>query len=84
MYYFDEPHLSREEKTLNREKEIFNIILNYSAKHKRPPTVREIARLSSLSSTSTISKYLHKLKDKGYIDWMPMHPRSITILKEEY
>lgn len=50
MYFLEEERLTMEEKIQKREKEIFNIIKEYWAKHKHSPTIREIVRKSNVNS----------------------------------
>lgn len=83
MYYLDEQHLSRSEKTEKREREILEIIIAYQMKHQIAPTVREIKTYSKFTSTSTISVYLKRLRKKGVIDFREKSPRSIKILKRK-
>lgn len=82
--YFDVPRVPRKEQVAIREKEILQIIVAFQNKHHYPPTIREIKRYASVSSTSTIYKYLTKLKEKGYITWEDQQSRSITILCDKY
>lgn len=79
MYLLEEERLTLEEKMQRREKEIFEIIKEYWAKHKHSPTNREIVRKSNINSTSTVMRYLYRLKEKGLIDWHPKMPRTLHI-----
>lgn len=51
----------------DKEKKILNIIINYINEQKIPPTVREIAGIAGLNSTSTVQGYINILESKGYI-----------------
>lgn len=84
-YYYEEEHVPRSEKVMNREKEIFDIIVEFAKKHDYTPSVRDIKKKASVSSLSTIQKYLNRLKQKGYITREQKGPHSfIVILKREY
>lgn len=65
----------------DKQKYIFDIIVEYIDKEKMPPTTRELCELTGLSSTSTVHAYLKKLEQKGYISKKKVSPRSIKILK---
>lgn len=82
MHYHYEDGLSRTERTMKREEEIINIIKAYYQKHNYSPTVREIAKKASVSSTSTVLRYLNKLQEKGLIEWQHKMPRTIQILNK--
>lgn len=62
----------------NLEEEILAYITK-SIKEGLPPTVREICSALSISSTSTVHKYIKILVDKGYISTRDNLNRSITL-----
>lgn len=64
-----------------KQKQILNIIKNYIDTEKISPTIREIAKIAGLSSTATVSAYIEKLEDKGYIGRLENCPRSIRVIK---
>ena len=66
---------------IKKQKEIFDIIKDYIENKKIPPTVREICKLSGISSTSTIQGYINKLEKEGYILKEKGCCRSIRIQK---
>lgn len=76
-----EEQLSRKEWVKRNEDEILNYIKKFVGKYHYSPTVREIAKNSRLSSSSTVLIYLNKLKNKGLIDWEAGRPRTIKILE---
>ena len=47
---------------------ILKTITDYSTDYGHPPTIREICRLSGLSSTSTVHHHLQKMLDEGMIE----------------
>jgi repressor LexA len=75
--------LTRAEKSKLKEETILEIIKTYWKKYNYSPTVREIARKASISSTSTVLKYLNKLQDKGFIEWKEKTPRTIQIIDQQ-
>lgn len=64
-----------------RQKEVLEAINQYINKHNYPPVFRDIADMLVIKSSSTVSDLLHKLKNKGYISWEPIQPRTLRIIK---
>ncbi len=60
-----------------------NFIKNYTLKNNYPPTVREIQSHLNVQSTSTVSYYLQKLEEKGFIKKSGNKNRCITILDND-
>jgi SOS-response transcriptional repressor LexA len=83
MHYFFEENLTRSERVKKQEEEIFNIIKQYITKQHRPPSIREIAKKSKVSSPQTVSIYLKKLKEKGLVDWVPKKAGTLHIVQEK-
>lgn len=83
MYYYEENRLTRAERIQAQENEILEIIRKFYEKYQYSPTVREITKKASVSSTSTVLRYLNKLQDKGLIEWKSKAPRTIRIINEE-
>jgi repressor LexA len=65
-----------------RQKEIFDFIGRYAAKHGYPPTVREIGKAVGLHSSSTVHAHLSKLEKIGVLKRDPTKPRAIEVLVE--
>jgi len=65
-----------------RQKEIFDFISRYAAKHGYPPTVREIGKAVGLHSSSTVHAHLSKLEKIGVLRRDPTKPRAIEVLVE--
>ena len=68
------------EKLTNRQEYILTELKKFIAKKGYPPTVREICKLTNLSSTATVQVHLNKLQDKGYIRKDAEKNRTIEIL----
>lgn len=84
MYYHEE-HIPRAQKVRNREKEILEIIVTHYEKHQCPPSIRDIKRKASISSLSTIHRYINKLIDHGYLERKQEGYRTyLEIIKREY
>ncbi|MBO0962456.1 transcriptional regulator [Neobacillus sp. MM2021_6] len=80
--YYGELGISVAERTRRREEEILAIIKLYWKKYNYSPTIREISKRASVTSTSTVLKYLNKLQEKGIIDWQEKAPRAIRIIDQ--
>jgi repressor LexA len=65
-----------------RQREIFDFISRYLAKHGYPPTVREIGKAVGLHSSSTVHAHLAKLEAMGVLKRDPTKPRAIEVLVE--
>jgi SOS-response transcriptional repressor LexA len=81
--YYSELVISVQERTHQREEEILKIIESYWKKYNYSPTVREIAKKASVTSTSTVLKYLNNLQEKGLIDWKQKTPRTIQTIEQD-
>lgn len=62
---------------------IYAEIESFIAKHKYPPSVRELAAAFNIQSPSTIHSYLRRLKDHGLIGWEPNSPRTLHIIEQK-
>jgi SOS-response transcriptional repressor LexA len=61
--------------------EVLKAIEGYIKENEISPTVREVADLIGIKSTSTAQGYINRLKVKGYISNIKESPRSIRILR---
>ena len=66
---------------MNQKKadEILNFVRDYIQKETVPPSVREICKGTNIASTSTVHRYLHKLKADGKINMDSSKNRTIVI-----
>jgi repressor LexA len=67
----------------DKQRQILNTIENYIKENGYSPSVREIGELVGLRSSSTVHRYLEKLKSKGYISKIGNSPRTLKIIKSE-
>jgi repressor LexA len=63
-----------------RQKEIFEFVKRYSAKHGYPPTVRDIGKAIGLTSSSTVHAHLANLEKLGLLKRDPSKPRALELL----
>jgi len=62
-----------------RQQQILNAIASYINEKGYPPTVREIADMVGIKSSSTLHGHLQRLEKKGFIARERGKPRTITI-----
>lgn len=70
-------------KPRNRMMDVLAEIRKYQHLHGHAPSVRELAALCGMPSTSIIHYYLHQLADSGYIRRTPHISRSIVLIKRD-
>jgi repressor LexA len=63
-----------------RQREIFDFIKSYSARHGYPPTVRDIGKAIGLTSSSTVHAHLANLEKLGLLRRDPTKPRALELL----
>lgn len=63
-----------------KEKQIYQFIVDYIMEHMYAPTIREIGKSVGLRSTSTVATYLMRLEAKGLIEVEPDSPRAIRLI----
>jgi SOS-response transcriptional repressor LexA len=66
-----------------RQIEVLKAIDNYIQENHYAPAYRELGKIIGVRSSSTISDFLHKLKDKGYVDWEEGQPRTLHIIEKK-
>ncbi|MCI5874056.1 MAG: hypothetical protein PUJ55_00420 [Clostridiales bacterium] len=62
-----------------RQKEIYEYIIKYTTENLYPPTVREIAAVTGLKSTSSVYSHLKNLQKQGVISMRESEPRTIKL-----
>lgn len=55
----------------------------YTEEHRFPPRVADVAEIVGIK-TSTCHARLAKLKEAGWVDWKPMHTRTLTVTPAYY
>jgi SOS-response transcriptional repressor LexA len=81
LMYFEE-HIPRSAKVKEKEDKVFRAVEKFFKKFGHSPSVKEVAKLAGIPSTSTTIEYLRRLKNKGLIDWEPQKPRTIVITQK--
>jgi len=66
-----------------RQQEILNFIHEFRDENGYPPTLREIGRRFSISSTFGVKRHLDALVKKGYLNIESNASRGISIIKED-
>ncbi len=72
-------------ETLNeKEQLVFEFIKDYITANNYPPSIRDILKGTKFNSTSTVSSYLDKLEQKGYIIRKNSKTRAIEIADKNF
>ena len=66
-----------------KQEKILNFLQHFLAENGYPPTIREIARGCSISSTSVVEYHLKQLQEKGYIRRDPEVSRGIKASRRQ-
>jgi len=64
----------------DKQNKIYDFLCDFLKVHGFPPTVREIAEMAGLASSSSAHNYLKQLEEKGYIRRIEGSPRAIEIM----
>jgi len=67
------------EEEKNKQTEIYEFLKTYTENKGYPPSIREICKAVSLSSTSTVHGHLQRLERKGMIKRDATKPRALGI-----
>lgn len=62
-----------------RQKSVYDGIVNFQKEHGYAPSVRELCTICGLASTSSVYAHLKTLEEYGYIKKREGSPRTITI-----
>ena len=66
-----------------RQREIYEFVVEYVDEHGYPPTVREIGDAVGLASPSTVHAHLANLERLGYLRRDPTKPRALELVGRE-
>ena len=59
---------------------ILQEIQGFTKANGYPPSYEELKQLMNLKSKSNIHRYIHVLKKRGYLDFLPHSSRSMYLL----
>ncbi|MBV7391077.1 hypothetical protein KUA55_10320 [Enterococcus sp. ALS3] len=65
-----------------RHIKILTSINDFSCLYGYQPTTREVMEKMEIASTSTMFGHLHRLKDKGYLDFIKQSPRTLHLTQK--
>ena len=68
----------------DRQEEILNFIQQFQQEYGYPPTLREIGKQFSISSTFGVKRHLDALSKKGYLNILSNTSRGISITREDF
>lgn len=71
--------MSTDAKRRARDDKLVDWVESYLTKHKYAPTVREVGKAFGLSSTSTTSQWLQRLRREGRVDWNDGDTRTLHV-----
>ena len=57
-----------------------DFIVSYTGKHRVSPSQQDIADAIGVTAKSSVTRIIHSLKDRGYIDFAAYKSRSIVVL----
>ena len=66
----------------DKQEKVYYAIKNYIDENGYSPTVRELCKMVRLNSPASVHGILKRLKEKGYIDYIYNHNRTLRIVKE--
>jgi repressor LexA len=64
----------------NKEQKVFSILKQYFAEYDQSPTLEQVKTRLRVNSINTITKYLKKLEEKGYISRQKHARRNIELV----
>lgn len=74
-----EPSKTRAAQSKQSSDKVLLCIFNYIQGFGYPPNVREICEIVGLSSSSTVHKYMNRLRDQKLINYIDGKSRTTTI-----
>ncbi|MEK4442356.1 LexA family protein [Niallia sp. FSL K6-0077] len=66
-----------------KQQNVLNALEIYINENGYSPSYRQLAKVVNLKSSSTVSGYLLRLKEAGYVTWEEGCPRTLSIIKKE-
>lgn len=70
------------DKLADRQLEILTAIEDYIDQNGYSPSFRDIGKIVNLASSSTIQRYMDRLKVNGDVTWVSGQPRTLKVLKK--
>jgi len=70
-------------KKIVEDSRIIESINLYTRKNGYPPTTRDIADFVGLKSTANVHARLHKMREKGLINFVDGQPRTVTVIGDK-
>lgn len=71
----------RQSETNDKAIRLYHSIAAFIEANGRPPTVREVAGMLDVTSTSTAKHYLYVLKSWGWVDWSYHQVRTLRLTR---
>ncbi len=74
--------MASNEKTLEKTLKVYDFIKQFAQQNGFPPSIRDICTALNISSTATVSYYVNKLDEMGYIKKLKNKNRAMEILSD--
>ncbi len=74
--------MASNEKTLEKTLKVYEFIKKFTAENGFPPSIRDICTALNISSTATVSYYVNKLDEMGYIKKLKNKNRAMEVLSD--
>ena len=65
-----------------RQKQVLELIVEMTAKHGRPPSLREMMVPLGVTGVCGVQRHLVALQRKGWVDWKPGKSRTLRIVPQ--
>lgn len=76
----NDTHLDDRRPLTRQQRITYDALVDYVREHGYPPTVRELADILGLASTSSVTGRLHGIRDRGWIVIAHNQSRAITVV----
>jgi SOS-response transcriptional repressor LexA len=64
------------------QQKLLGFIVSYQAQHGLSPSFSDMATGLGIKSRYVLVNLMHGLKERGYVDWIPRHKRSIVVKRQ--
>jgi len=62
---------------------IIDFIYKHQKKNMPSPSYRDMAKHIGVKTTNSIHKYLYRLKENGFVDFIPAMKNSVKVIKHD-
>ena len=65
-----------------RQRKLLDFLVAYQSAHGHAASFADMEAGLGVRSRSTLTRLMHCLRDRGYVDWMPRAARSIVVKQQ--